>query len=89
MSSFVDYYHKNIANQIRKYRIEKGLTQEQVSELLLKNIKYIGHIERCERTISNKVLINLLEIWQIQPEEFYKFESVYNFEENNKFVNSI
>lgn len=56
MSSFEDYYYKNIAEQIRKYRLKNGLTQEELSDMLSKNLKYIGHIERCERKISNTVV---------------------------------
>ena len=62
MSSFEDYFYKNIAKQVRKYRLERGYTQEKLSEILSKNLKYIGHIERCERKISNTMLIKLLEI---------------------------
>ena len=42
MSSFEDYYYKNIAEQIRKYRLKNGLTQEELSDMLSKNLKYIG-----------------------------------------------
>lgn len=79
MSSFEEYFYRNVAKQIRKYRIERKLTQEQLSEMLAKNIKYIGHIERCERQISTKILIKLLDILQIQPSEFYKFETSYDW----------
>lgn len=80
MSSFTKYFYDNIAKQIRKYRLERGFTQEQLSEMLSKNTKYIGHIERCERLISNKMLINLLDILQIQPSEFYSFDTPYIWE---------
>lgn len=79
MSSFEEYFYKNIALQIRKYRIQKGFTQEQLSEMLSKNLKYIGHVERCERKISNTVIIKLLELLQIQPSEFYAFETPYEW----------
>lgn len=76
---FEEYFYKNIALQIRKYRIERGLTQEQLSEMLSKNLKYIGHIERCERKISNTVLIEFMKLMQIQPSEFYVFETPYKW----------
>ena len=37
MSSFEEYFYRNIANQIRKYRIEKGFSQEELSYKLSKN----------------------------------------------------
>lgn len=79
MLNFEEYFYKNIALQIRKYRIERGLTQEQLSAMLNKNEKYIGHIERCERKISNTVIIQLLYLWKLQPHEFYNFSELYNW----------
>ena len=47
--------------------------------MLSKNLKYIGHIERCERKISNTVLIEFMKLMQIQPSEFYAFETPYKW----------
>ncbi|CCY63098.1 transcriptional regulator [Clostridium sp. CAG:967] len=77
MSSFEDYFYKT--KQVRKYRLERGYTQEKLSEILSKNLKYIGHIERCERKISNTMLIKLLEILKVQPVEFYSFNEQYKW----------
>ncbi len=79
MSSFEDYVYRNIAKQVKKYRLAHGYTQEQLSEMLSKNLKYIGHIERCERKISNTVIIKLLDILQIQLSEFYSFDELYKW----------
>ena len=79
MSSFEEYFYRNIANQIRKYRIEKGFSQEELSYKLSKNLKYIGHVERCERKISNTAIIQLLDMWQITPADFYAFDEVDNW----------
>ena len=80
MSSFSDYYYKNIAIKVRKYRTELGYTQEQLSEILDKNIKYIGHIERCERKMSNEALIDLLQEFKVQPKEFFDFDEKFNWD---------
>ena len=77
MSSFEDYYYKNVAKKIRFYRENNSLTQEELSDIIGKNIKYIGHIERCERYISNKMLIKLIEYFKIQPEDFFKFDDKF------------
>lgn len=79
MSSFEEYFYKNVGKKIRKYRLEKGLTQEKLAEILGVNQKYIGHVERFERKISNKILIKIMDLWQISPEEFYKFEVKYSW----------
>ncbi len=77
MSSFDKYFYKEIGIKIRKYRKEKGLTQEQLSEILGLNYKYIGHIERCERYVSVKVLIQIINYFQVQPSEFFSFNTQY------------
>ncbi len=79
MTNFEDYFYRNIAKQVKKYRLERGYTQEQLSEMLSKNLKYIGHIERCERKISNTVIIKLLDILKIQLSEFYSFDELYKW----------
>lgn len=79
MSSFEDYFNQNIGEKIRKYRLLSGDTQEELSAKLGKNEKYIGHIERCERKISNKVLILLLDMWEIQPKDFFNFDVNYDW----------
>lgn len=83
MSSFEDYYYSNIARRVRFYRIKSGLTQEALSDILGKNSKYIGHIERCERYISNKAVIKLMEFWNIQPAEFFNFDENFNFDDKS------
>ncbi len=79
MSSFEEYYYKNIGKKIRLLRQKANYTQEQLSELLGLNEKYIGHIERCERLISNKVLTRILKIFRIQPKDFFDFSEEYKF----------
>ena len=78
MSSFEQYYYKNVGLKIRAIRLKNNMTQERLSELISKNDKYIGHVERCERKISQKVLIQLLELFKISPAEFFNFEN-YKF----------
>lgn len=77
MSSFEEYFYYNISNKIRQYRIIFGYTQEQLSELLGKNLKYIGHIERQERKISQDALLQLMQIFKVQPTDFYNFDEKY------------
>lgn len=79
MSNFKDFYFSNIGKKVRYYREKLGYTQEQLSKLVGKNEKYIGHIERYERNISNRILIKLFEIFKVQPEEFFKFDNKYEF----------
>ncbi len=51
-----------IGKNIRKYRLQKGLSQEKLSELISANDKFVGHIERGERVPSLKKLIKVAQI---------------------------
>lgn len=55
----------NLGKNIKKYRLEKNLSQEKLSELLNANSKFIGHVERVERYISLKKLIQLSKILDV------------------------
>lgn len=66
--------YKNIGKNIKKYRLAKGYSQEKLSELLDANSKFIGHVERFERCISLKKLIQLSKILEIEPKFFMNLE---------------
>ena len=50
----IDEIYRKIGNNIKKYRLCAGLTQEQLSEKINANQKFIGHVERVERYIGLK-----------------------------------
>lgn len=79
MSSFEEYYYKNIGKKIRQYRLKNNYTQERLSQILGVNEKYIGYVERFERRISNKVLALMLTVFKVQPSDFFNFEEKYKF----------
>lgn len=68
--NFEEKVYKYIGQNIRKFRLEKGLSQEKLSEMLDVNSKFIGHVERCERCISLKKLIQLSEILEVPLKYF-------------------
>lgn len=55
----------NIEKNIRKYRLKSGLSQEKLSDLLEANSKFVGHVERFERYISLKKLIQISRILNV------------------------
>ena len=69
-----DTYIK-LGKNIRKYREKKGLTQEALSEMLDKNSKYIGHIERCERHVSLNMLIEIANKIDTEIKDLFDFSS--------------
>ena len=62
-----------IGKNIRKYRMQRGLSQEKLSELISANEKFIGHIERAERTPSLKKLVKVAQVLEIEMK--YLFDS--------------
>lgn len=61
----------NIGKNIRKYRLQKGLTQEKLSELICANEKFIGHIERAERVPSLKRIIKIAQILEVDVKNLF------------------
>jgi len=68
--------YQKLGSNIKKYRIEKQLSQEKLSELLDANPKFVGHVERVERYISLKKLIQLSKILDISLEQLFKFDNL-------------
>lgn len=65
----------NIGKNIRKYRLSQNLSQEKLSELLGANSKFIGHVERVERFISLKKIIQLAKILDVPLYMFFDFSN--------------
>ena len=65
-NSTIEQLRKNI----KKYRLEKGLTQEKLSELTGISTDYLSEIERGKRTPSIKRFVLIAEALDIEP---YKF----------------
>lgn len=65
--------YKQLGKNIKKFRLEKNLSQEKLSDLLNANSKFIGHVERVERYISLKKLINLANILEVPLSKFFEF----------------
>lgn len=51
---------ERIGNIIREARINQGLTQEELAELVDVTPAYIGHIERNQRSFSLQTLVKLV-----------------------------
>ena len=62
MSSIQEETYRTIGKNVKKYRLANNISQEKLSEILNANSKFIGHVERFERYISLKKLIQISEI---------------------------
>ena len=72
MSTFQEEVYKTIGKNLKKYRKAHNLSQEKLSAILDVNMKFIGHVERCERFISLKRLIQLAEYFEIPVIKFFE-----------------
>jgi transcriptional regulator with XRE-family HTH domain len=61
-----------IGANIRHYRGEAGLTQEQLAELAGLHRTYIGHVERAEKNVSARNIAKIARALQIEPYELLK-----------------
>jgi transcriptional regulator with XRE-family HTH domain len=52
-------HRKSLAQNLRQYRKKAKLTQERLGELADLNPKYIGEVERMEKTISVDALARI------------------------------
>ncbi len=57
---------------MRFYRKELKMTQEKLGELADLNPKYIGEVERCEKTISVDSLARIAEALKVDLTVFFK-----------------
>jgi transcriptional regulator with XRE-family HTH domain len=65
-------HRKTLAQALRHYRKQAGFTQEKLGELAELNPKYIGEVERCEKTISVDALARIAAALRIGLEAFFQ-----------------
>ena len=61
-----------LGDQLKKARLKKGLTQEQLAELSGLHRTYIGSVERGERNITVKNLYKILLAMNCSLSDFFK-----------------
>jgi transcriptional regulator with XRE-family HTH domain len=65
-------HRKVLANAIRYYRKRAKRTQEKLGELADLNPKYIGEVERCEKTISVDALARIAAAVKVELCDFFR-----------------
>ena len=65
---------KKFGKNINKYRIEKGLSQEELAEYAELHRTYISAVERGVRSISLKNIEKLAEALEIPIQKLFIFE---------------
>jgi len=72
MDTMMQNIEKKIGLQLKKIRLSKNLTQEQLAELSSLHRTYIGSIERGERNITVKNLNKILVAMDYTFLSFFK-----------------
>ena len=71
-SNFQEETYRTIGKNVRKYRLLANISQEKLSEILEVNSKFIGHVERFERFISLKKLIEIAQYFNVPVKNFFE-----------------
>jgi transcriptional regulator with XRE-family HTH domain len=61
-----------VAANVRRLRLSRGLTQEQLAEAVDLHLTYIQRIERGGVNISLGVLLTLAHVLDVKPEALFK-----------------
>ena len=72
MSNTQEETYRTIGRNVKKYRLAANISQEKLSEILNVNSKFIGHVERFERFISLKKLIEIAEYFDVPVKDFFE-----------------
>ncbi len=65
-------HRKSLAQAIRQYRKKAKLTQERLGELAELNPKYIGEVERMEKTISVDALARIASSLKVSLRDLFR-----------------
>lgn len=78
-----DELRKTLANNIRLYRKDLHLTQEQLAENADISLSYLADLEHCKTWISDKTLLKLAKALHKKPFELLREDKTIN-KENSK-----
>lgn len=80
-----------IGKNIRKYRKLKGLTLEQLAEILETETNYLGQCERGERRFSLDKIIDLIEYFGITANDIIPTHNILEVDNKQKtfYLNKI
>lgn len=65
---------EKFANNVKKYREQKGYNKSRMSELVGCDISYIGKIERAEKYPNLKMIFKIAEALEIPAKDLFVFD---------------
>ncbi len=79
-------FEKCFGKNIKKFRLAKKLTQEQLAEQLDTSTNTVSKIERGLRFVSSDTLVKITQILEIKPHELFVFEDKQSTEQIYKNI---
>ena len=74
----MDTLSKSIGSRIRTYRMQQGLTQEQLAEKANMHNTYVGQVERGEKNLTIVSLERILNALDVSFPEFFQCMELTN-----------
>lgn len=72
--NFDKRFHKKFGQRVRELRLEKGITQEQLSLEIGAANSYIGIIENTQRDIPLSKIQKIAKVLEVKPCELLNFD---------------
>lgn len=69
----MNHYDKmlNLANNIKRCRLEKGLTQEAFAEMINKTANYVSQLENAHKGIQLRTVFDIADALEVPVKELF------------------
>ena len=68
-------YNLKIRNRIRRFRLQRGISQEKLAELIDTSREHINRMEKGKDNISLTFFIRLAEVFEVSLDELAGFKN--------------
>lgn len=68
-------YNLKIRNRIRRFRLQRGISQEKLAELIDTSREHINRMEKGKDNISLAFFIRLAEVFEVSLDELADFKN--------------
>lgn len=59
--------YKYLASNIKYYRTQQNITQEELSEKISKSVRYLSYLENGNANVTLNTIIDIAEIFDVEP----------------------
>lgn len=80
------YILKTIGNNVKKIRLSRGITQEQMAERLNRSINFVSLIELGKSGMSVETIVDICNILNVSSESLFKGLINYNSNEKDRYI---